>query len=371
MPGRPLSHLFLFARRRFSSRSHTFRKRSSGEIASLVERRVRERDGWKVHGVVSGAHAPIHASLATVANLHRIQNPSPEELERSPVCQIDWDLVSEPSDDETIRVTWLGHSSLLVQMNGCSFVTDPIFSERCSPSQFVGPKRFQPPPCTVKDLCERISIDAVFVSHNHYDHMDYNTLKDFAVLSPDVSFTVPLGLGDWFRRYLGVEVQAELDWHEETSFGPVVATAIPMRHWSNRIGIRDTTLWCGFVFSGLSDDNTTSNRFLFSGDTAWFDDIARIGALYGPFDAAAISIGAYEPRESMQFNHLNVEEAVQMKDAINAKFAVPIHYATFPLTIEPFLEPSQKLKELMDPRPDHDTFTPWLIGETRTFRTTK
>jgi N-acyl-phosphatidylethanolamine-hydrolysing phospholipase D len=107
--------------------------------------------------------------------------------------------------------------------------------------------------------------------------------------------------------------------------------------------------------------------FLFPGDTAWFDALEEVGTEYGPFDVAAIPIGAYEPREFMKYFHINPQEAVQMKDALRAKHAVPIHFGTFPLTTEPVLEPPEKLIELMKGREDADSFVPWLIGETKSF----
>jgi N-acyl-phosphatidylethanolamine-hydrolysing phospholipase D len=107
--------------------------------------------------------------------------------------------------------------------------------------------------------------------------------------------------------------------------------------------------------------------FLFPGDTAWFDALEEVGTEYGPFDVAAIPIGAYEPREFMKYFHINPQEAVQMKDALRAKHAVPIHFGTFPLTTEPVLEPPEKLIELMKGREDADSFVPWLIAETKSF----
>jgi N-acyl-phosphatidylethanolamine-hydrolysing phospholipase D len=135
-----------------------------------------------------------------------------------------------------------------------------------------------------------------------------------------------------------------------------------MRHWTNRSGDRDETLWCGY--SETSRNN--GKKFLFPGDTAWFEELGReVGERYGPFDVAAIPIGAYEPRDVMKMNHINVEEAIMMKDAVQAKMAVPIHWGTFPLTLEPIMEPREKLQELMAQRDDQGSFVPWLIGETK------
>lgn len=135
-------------------------------------------------------------------------------------------------------------------------------------------------------------------------------------------------------------------------------------------------MWCGYSLvtsttpTTSNDDNnqTKQQKILFPGDTAWFDGLEEfVGRDYGPFDVAAIPIGAYEPRNFMKRNHINVDEAVRMKDAIGAASAVPIHWGTFPLTVEPFLEPRERLVELMKDRKDSDSFQPWLLGETKQF----
>jgi L-ascorbate metabolism protein UlaG (beta-lactamase superfamily) len=244
-------------------------------------------------------------------------------------------------------------------------------------------------------------LDVVLISHNHYDHLDHATVQTISQLSPTTTFVVPLGVRTWFRDHVSTDISIyETDWHEgieckyhttnsssETEGRSLHIQCLPMRHWSNRTGDRDQTLWCGYslttsgspsgttVDSSTRDEggpsssarNTHSKKVLFPGDTAWFDDLAEIGTTYGPFDVAAIPIGAYEPHDFMKTNHINVMEAVRMKDAVQAKAAVPIHWGTFPVTIEPVMEPREKLVECMKDRPDAETFTPWQIGETKLF----
>jgi N-acyl-phosphatidylethanolamine-hydrolysing phospholipase D len=352
-------------------------ERPHSEIRKLVQRRVAERNEWKVEGVSHGPLVPTpHDIWQLMRKMLAFKPPSQAELdEHFPVLPMDWEKIQSPSSDE-IQITWLGHSGLLVQMNGCNILTDPVFSERCSPSQWFGPKRYRPPPCTIREICEKLEVDLVLISHNHYDHLDHATVLEICRQSPLTQFVVPLGLQQWFRKNVSQRVPIyEQDWHESTAYSRtdgdsatteassslISVTSVPMRHWSNRTGDRDETLWCGY---SVTDGH---RKFLFPGDTAWFDGLEDLAKRHGPWDVAAIPIGAYAPREFMEYNHLNVEEAVGMKDAVQAKAAVPIHWGTFPLTTEPVMEPREKLVELMVGRPDSATFVPWLIGETKQF----
>jgi len=339
-------------------------RRSASEITKLVQNRVKERDLWKIHGRVEGTHPPPGIIFHSMdKNLFGMQHASQEELDHDfPVQALDWNKLE--GDEDSIRVSWLGHASMLVQMKGFNFLTDPVFSQRCSPSQWIGPKRHRQPPCTLEDLCEIVRIDAVLISHNHYDHLDYFSCCDILrFCSGKPAFVVPLGLQHWFQSYTDADDIRELDWHETTTINNTHITGAPARHWSNRVGDRDRSLWCGYAVESIE----TKKRFFYPGDTAWFDDLTEIGKKYGPFDVAAIPIGAYEPRNFMRYYHINPEEAVLMKDAIQAKCAVPFHYGTFPLTIEPITEPACKLEQLMKDREDSNSFQPWLIGETRVF----
>ena len=160
------------------------------------------------------------------------------------------------------------------------------------------------------------------------------------------------------------------DEHTRSTEASLTVTSVPMRHWSVRTTDRDKTLWCGYSVAAATTNTATTGgrkKFLFPGDTAWFDGLHELATQYGPWDVAAIPIGAYEPRSFMKDNHINVEEAVSMKDAVQAKSAVPIHWKSFSLTSEPVLEPREKLVEIMAGRPDAKTFVPWLIGETKHF----
>lgn len=372
--------------------------RSKEEISRLVQKRVQERDAWLVDGLpqekVSTLQEGVQFTKEVLPKFLKFSPPSQAWLdEHFPVASMDWERLQNPPCDGSIQITWLGHASLLMQVNGCTIVTDPVFSQRCAPTQWQGPKRARPPPCTIRELCQHLAIDVVLISHNHYDHLDTASVQDIHKYSPKAVFIVPLGIKVWCLKNIGQQaVVQELDWREHVDFSyrpknnasssdtvpkTVRIISVPMRHWTSRVGAdRDKTLWCGYSVvtdpeSGGTTTTTKSQKLLFPGDTAWFDGLDHlVGQVYGPFDVAAIPIGAYEPREFMKRNHINVDEAVRMKDALQARNAVPIHWGTFPLTVEPWLEPRERLQELMEKREDAGSFDALLIGETKVFQTT-
>lgn len=344
------------------------KRRSADKITELVQKRVQERNSWKVRGHVEGSHPSWHEFVNAMLTLMTTAQPTMRECDFQS-HPMDWDRIRDARTHQVpnVQLTWLGHASLLIQLGRWNILTDPVFSERCAPVQWAGPKRLRPPPCTVTELLDQIPIHTVLISHNHYDHLDYTTVKALAAADEAIIFVMPLGLKSWFQSHVVADEDRtiELDWHENTSFSSptsdLTVTAVPARHWSNRIGDRDQTLWCGYSIV------SNQRKILFAGDTAWFDAMYDIGSTYGPFDVAAIPIGAYEPRSFMRYYHLNPCEAIEMKDAVRAHYAVPIHYGTFPLTHEPFLEPEITLGELMATRPDKESFVPWRFGETKSF----
>src|SRR6478735_311106 len=245
----------------------------------------------------------------------------------SPAPQVAVDperLRQTPGVGQPARLTFIGHASWLVQLDGVSLLIDPIFSESIGP----GVKRFVPPALPVAALPR---IDAQLVSHNHRDHLDLPSLR--AVRSPIVA---GLGLADYFAK--SKLPCTELEWWSETRVGTVTIRFVPSQHWSRR-GLNDenTTLWGGFVIEG------SSARLYHSGDTAYFDGFAEIGRRSGTIDAAMLPIGAYDPAWFMSKQHMNPEEAVRAFNELGARHFVAMHFGTFKLTDEPLDEPPARL----------------------------
>lgn len=221
--------------------------------------------------------------------------------------------------------TWLGHASMMLQSGGLTVLLDPILSQRASPVQWAGPKRRVAPPLSVEELP---AVDVVLISHNHYDHMDAETLLGIARRFPSVRFIVPLGNERWFQRQ-GITQVTGLDWWESTRVGDTVFHCVPARHWSVRnFADRNENLWGGWAVIH------PTHRFYFSGDTGYSSDFRTIGERLGPFDLAALPVGAYAPRWFMQDQHIDPEEAVKIHLDVKARKSVGVHWGTFELSLE-------------------------------------
>jgi N-acyl-phosphatidylethanolamine-hydrolysing phospholipase D len=256
-------------------------------------------------------------------------------------------------------VTWIGHATLLVQMDHATFLTDPIWSSRPSPLSFAGPRRFVPPGVAIEDLPP---IDFVVVSHNHYDHLDLATLQTLARRNPETRFFVPLANAQLLRDHDIANVE-EMDWGEAREHDGVWVHCLPAQHWSRRgVGDENRALWASWAVTGAE------RRFYFAGDTGYFDGFARIAEALGPFDLAAVPIGAYRPVKMMQESHLNPEQAVQAALALKARRALAIHFGTFDLSDEPLDEPAQRFRAAVAAS-DLGIDAGWTlrIGETREF----
>ncbi len=239
---------------------------------------------------------------------------------------------------QKISITWIGHATALVQIGGLNILTDPHFSERASLVQFAGPKRRVPLPVQLKELPR---IDLVLISHNHYDHLDINTVKALqAQQGGPPQFVVPLGVDLWFKD-LGISTNVQrFDWWESKSLLGVELHFVPSQHWSSRSPFdQNATLWGGWIVKELGDVPSKGKTFYFAGDSGMTKDFADIGQRFGGFDYSLIPVGAYEPRWFMSDQHVNPDEAVQIHKDVKSKWSLGIHWGTFELTDEPLDQP--------------------------------
>lgn len=232
-----------------------------------------------------------------------------------------------------LRVTWLGHSTFLLDLDGLRILTDPVWSDRPSPLGWLGPRRFFAPPIALADLPP---IDAVAISHDHYDHLDHPTIQ--AMRAWPTRFVVPLGVGAHLARWgIPEERIVELDWWESTRVGDVEIHATPARHASGRsTGPRSNrTLWAGFAFVG------PAHRAWYSGDTGLFPGMRAIGERLGPFDVTLVEAGAYS--RWWPDWHLGPEQAVAAHRLVRGRVLIPAHWGTFNLAFHAWTEPAERL----------------------------
>jgi N-acyl-phosphatidylethanolamine-hydrolysing phospholipase D len=274
--------------------------------------------------------------------IERRRNPRRPDPDPATFVRVAPEFVVPRAAPEELTITWVGHTSFLVQIAGLNILTDPIWSERASPIQLAGPRRWVPPAVEFDRLPP---IDAVVISHDHYDHLDAGTISRIARRYPAVMWFAPLGVGE-FLRHRGAREVTERDWWQESSIGDLALTCVPAQHFSGRtIGKRNTTLWCGWTF------RSRHQAVFFAGDTAFHPEFDTIGRRCGPFDVAILPIGAYEPRWFMGAVHMNPEDSmkavVQLSTAQSGKrlAMVAAHWGTFKLTDEPMDEPPSKMRE--------------------------
>jgi L-ascorbate metabolism protein UlaG (beta-lactamase superfamily) len=262
-----------------------------------------------------------------------------------------------------LRVTWFGHSSTLLEIDGSKILIDPFWSERASPFAWAGPKRWYPPVIALNDLPP---IDVVLISHDHYDHLDYESIV--AMRSWHNVFVVPLGLGAHLSRWgIPNERIIELDWWQSTGQGNIELVATPARHSSGRLApASDHTLWAGFAIIG------DQHRAWYSGDTSYHKDLADIGRRFGPFDVTLIEAGQYDA--AWTDNHLGPELAVQAHMQVRGRAMVPVHWGLLKLAQHGWTEPIERVRvaarchnvEVIAPRPgesieptEHPIFKQW------------
>ena len=265
-----------------------------------------------------------------------------------PVVKPDTAALRDNSSRAT--VTWIGHSTLLVQLDGVNFLTDPTWSSRSGPfGGFVGVGRYTPPAIAFDDLPR---IDFVLISHDHYDHLDEPTVRNLArQFNP--RFVVPLGIKKWLADR-GITNAVELNWGESVTIGGLTVVCTPAQHGSGRTLLdQGRRLWASWAVLG-------SKRFYFAGDTGYYEHFKEIGETLGPFDLAALPIGSYTPRALAKPVHMSPEEALQAWTDLHATKFLGIHWGTFALAREPYDEPPRRIAEEVGRR-HLDADSVWIV----------
>ncbi|MGX9670502.1 MBL fold metallo-hydrolase [Mycobacterium sp. HM-7] len=317
--------------------------------------------GWVVRALngapaaLGAGPADINAVAAGSPNNHdgvfvNLEPPSGTELSREQQAGLVRDLITAGATQKPpvpiplvvpdpglaagdLAVTWFGHSSALIEIDGYRVLADPVWSRRCSPSRRVGPQRLHEVPAPLEALP---AVDAVIISHDHYDHLDIDTVTQLAGMQR-AKFFVPLGIGAHLRWWgIPAERIVELDWNQSAKLGELTLVCTPARHFSGRFLTRNTTLWASWALIG------PQHRAFFGGDTGYTKSFGDIGADYGPFDLTLMPIGAYHP--GWPDIHMNPEFAVRAhRDVTDSGLLVPIHWATFRLAPHPWSEPVERM----------------------------
>ena len=310
-------------------RLRPFGARSTGERKNRIDQSPLFKNGK--------AQNPIETSLGLNREffgvMRRYLRGGQEPDVELPVVTPVWS--DEPSQELT--VTWLGHSSVVLELDGVRVVTDPMLSKRASPFQAMGPARFHRAPVTVDALPP---LDAVIISHDHYDHLDMHTVA--ALAARDLRFIVPLGVGAHLEAW-GVRTEkiTELEWWEEADVSGLRVVCTPSRHFSGR-GLTDRyrTLWASWAIIGARQ------RAWFSGDTGPFPQVAEVGDRLGPFDLTMIEVGAYDPTWGSV--HMGPDAALEMNALVKGKTLFPIHWGTFNLATHRWDQPVVRLIDRVD-----------------------
>ena len=255
----------------------------------------------------------------------------------APLPAVDPRPAWQRTPDSGLRATWLGHSTVLLEVDGARLLTDPVWGARASPTQLAGPKRFQPVPVSLKALP---NIDAVLISHDHYDHLCLPTMR--ALAKTAVPFVTSLGVGAHLQGWgIAPERITELDWGQKHRVPgtSVEVTAVPAQHFSGR-GLKDrnATLWSSLVIQG------SRHQVFFSGDTGLTDQYAAIGRHFGRFDLVLLEVGAFHP--AWGDIHLGPDNALQALQLLGGGAFLPVHWGTFSLAMHAWDQPAERLLQL-------------------------
>lgn len=240
--------------------------------------------------------------------------------------------------EEKSWAMWINHSTYLLHIQGRYLLTDPVFSKRCSPVPFLGPKRHHPPALSIKELPQ---INYVLISHDHYDHLDKASVLQLHDQFPEILWIVPFGVKKWFEN-LGIKQVVELKWWEQINISSVFkVTAVPAQHFSGRRSTQlNKTLWLGWVVEDLLE----SKKVYFAGDTGYNpNDFKKIGEKFAPIDLSLIPIGSYAPRKFMASVHVEPTDAVNIHKDVGSRLSLGMHWKTFRLSDEPMRQPPYDL----------------------------
>ncbi len=259
-------------------------------------------------------------------------------------------------ENHPYTVTWIGQSTVLIQIEGTNILTDPVWASRIGPVRWAGEPRLSEPGIALDRLPP---IDLVLISHNHYDHLDESTILELAK-NPNTRFIVPLRNRDWFED-LGVSNVSELDWWEGISYKGLKIICAPAQHFSGRwLTDKNKTLWCSWIILGKE------RKLYFCGDSGMFPGFKEAGRTFGPFDLVLLPIGGYAPRDVFHSLYMNPEESLRAFKDLQGKKMLAIHWGTFRISDEPVDEPPERLRKAMADE-GLDTSTVWIprLGETR------
>jgi L-ascorbate metabolism protein UlaG (beta-lactamase superfamily) len=295
----------------------------------LRRARMEQSPQWQDGAFVNAEPIVNHAGPMLRGMLHVSEHASPTPPLAVPPLD-PASLRTPPASG--LRITWFGHSGTLIELDGSRVLTDPSWSERSSPVSWLGPRHWFAPPIALKDLPP---IDAVVISHDHYDHLDYPTLV--AMKDWDTKFVVPLGIGAYLEGWgIAAEKVVELDWWERTQVRGLTIVATPARHASGRTPFdRDQTLWASYALLG------PRHRAYFSGDTGMFHALREIGKRYGPFDVTMIEVGQYHA--GWPDWHIGPEQAVKAHQQLRGKVFFPIHWGGLQLAYHGWTEPAERV----------------------------
>jgi L-ascorbate metabolism protein UlaG (beta-lactamase superfamily) len=303
--------------------------RAEGARAERMRRSPQYRDG-QFHNKAQVSTVPTAGS--GMQAVREMLTGRDKRRPAGPIPLVDGGFAATDPGPTGLHVTWYGHASALVEIDGARVLIDPVWGERVSPSTLVGPRRLHQPPVAVEALPR---LDAIVISHDHYDHLDLPTVRTL-LRTQTAPFVVPLGVGAHLERWqVPAERIVELDWSEQVELGGITLTSTAAQHFSGRLFARDGTLWSSWVLAG------PLHRVFYTGDSGYFDGYAAIGEAYGPFDLTLVQVGAYS--EAWPHIHMTPEQGVAAHLDLRGGLLVPVHWATFTLAPHAWREPVDRV----------------------------